>query len=348
MIRNTLLDFIHSTKSLISRKSQKPPILFLPDCLLQKIYDNLHLVDKACLSLSCKTFFALFSMIIEHEEFSFPRLLKINDPRQCINRKDVLRNQLLLRLETKNWLYCGACLKLHPRKHFKTLNDQPLQRRCREHAGVVDICPCISLTGADRKHIIRLLTDSNTSSGTFGQFDTVWDGEGTWLKHKCCYGISKHWMTILSLIVYIDDDGRLVVCTHYELYTLTMPRVNRRAEPVFACPHTDLTMWAGWFQSSTKCKHCETSFDGTSRPNLSPARFEVMRVLGSDKGLESTAWFRQSRFTNETFEEYLAFWRDSAAIRDHLRKEYKKRRARLRRCLESECSGTTLSRARSA
>jgi hypothetical protein len=353
-LKTTFRDFVHSTKSLVSgkRPQKKTPILFLPDLLLQKIHDNLSLVDQACLALSCKPFFNLFSTIAEHKELAFPRLLKIKDPRKCINRKDIPRNQLLLRLETKKWLYCGACLKLHPREKFKLLTDKLLQRRCSKNAGIVDLCPCISLTGADRKKIIHILKFADVPDSTLGgRFELIHDEDmGSYLLHSCVYSATKHWKTSLSIFVGIDEDRRLVAHTMYRMCAQTYPRVNRRAEPVFACPHTDLTMLAGWFHGSRKCKYCETCSYGTARPNTNPATFEVIRVLGRCEGFEghegaethkvveshdwvdkkegakshevlkdrerleghedseSLDWFQQSRFTSETWEDYMAFW----------------------------------------
>jgi hypothetical protein len=315
---------------------KKTPILFLSESLLQQIHDNLPPIDKICLALSCKLFFNQFSKITEHKEFTFPHLLKIKDPRKCINRKEVPRNQLLLRLETKTWLYCGACLKLHRREQFKNpVNEKPLQRRCSDYAGIVDLCPCISLTGADRKHIIHLLTSDGSVSG--GPFEIIREDEGACLRHACDYSASRHWDTSLELYIGIDDDLQLVVSAFYFLYVKTRPRVNRRAEPVFACPHTDLTMLAGWFDGGRRCKYCETWIEGASGRSESPAVFEVIRLLGVCEGLddcgvverqtllkdheglqglesmaaqqsESLEWFQQSRFTSEAWDDYMAFW----------------------------------------
>ncbi|KAJ5855676.1 uncharacterized protein N7529_009620 [Penicillium soppii] len=347
MVRTTFCNFIHSTKSLIpgKKRQKKSLILFLPDSLLQKIYKFLSPVDKVCLCLSCKTLFNLFSTILEHKEFAFPQLLKIKEPRKCINNQDVSRNQLLLRLETKEQLYCGACLKLHPRKSFNTPqapNNQPLQRRCRQNAGIVDLCPCISLTGADRRNIIRLLENSTISDPTLGgRFDLIDDDEqGSYLLHRCSYATTNHWRTRLLMNVFIGLDRQLRVNTKYTLSSQSVPRVNRRAEPVFACPHTDLTMFAGWFRDSSKCKYCHTSFEGTS---VSPATFEVTRMLGGCTRSESEVWLKQSRFTEEAWDDYLAFWRDSAAIRDGVRKDFRKRKAILARSREPARSGTMLS-----
>jgi hypothetical protein len=87
-------------------------------------------------SLSCKELFGLFGTIVKHKDLEFSRLLRIRNPILCMNSQDVLRNQLLLRLENCRWAYCAKCLKLklHPWKeltrHQGLLRKSALKRSC--------------------------------------------------------------------------------------------------------------------------------------------------------------------------------------------------------------------------
>lgn len=133
-------------------------ILSLDKRILQKIYQHLSLVDQVCLSLSCKDHFDLFRTIGKHKYLEFPRLLRIRNPILCVNSP--YGNQLLRRLENRRWAYCGECLnKLHPRKEFKrrSLRQAALERCCTSYAGIVDLCPCISLTIRGRHKLIKIL-----------------------------------------------------------------------------------------------------------------------------------------------------------------------------------------------
>lgn len=119
-------------------------ITSLNDSLLTEIYQYPPLVDKVCLSLTCKKLFQLFGAVSKDSQFAFPRLLYIRVPILCINSKDVSRNQLLVQLENRRWAYCGDCLKLHPREVFTTsaLRGPSMQRQCSRFAGTVDLCAC--------------------------------------------------------------------------------------------------------------------------------------------------------------------------------------------------------------
>lgn len=98
-------------------KAREDPAIFIPNVnILLDIYELLSLVDQVCLSLSCKRFFVLFGTAVKREELFFPRLLHIRIPKLCMNKPEVPRHQLLIRLENDRWEYCALCLSLHPRE----------------------------------------------------------------------------------------------------------------------------------------------------------------------------------------------------------------------------------------
>ncbi|OJJ51132.1 hypothetical protein ASPZODRAFT_322728 [Penicilliopsis zonata CBS 506.65] len=168
----------------LQRKPKKTiPLLAFSEDILYEIYECLPLVDQACLALSCKRLLSLFGKGLKQEEFAFPHLLRSRAPILCVNSAEVVRNQLLLRLETDTSAYCGRCLKLHPRHEFspepsspkkrgwwrKSKNktttiqtSQALEKSCTVYAGILDICPCTSLTLRGRGRIIDLLQSPST------------------------------------------------------------------------------------------------------------------------------------------------------------------------------------------
>lgn len=139
---------------ILCRKIFRPFNFCFDERILELIFQNLSLIDQVCLSLTCKKFFGLFGTIAKHQDFQFPRLLRIRNPILCVNSTtiNVPRNELLLRLENRRWAYCANCLKLHPRKEFARhlLRKSALERSCTYYAGIVDLCPCISLTIRDQ------------------------------------------------------------------------------------------------------------------------------------------------------------------------------------------------------
>lgn len=307
---------------------KEAPILLLPNILISKIFAYLLLIDRVCLLLTCKRFQFLIDAT-KPKEFNFPRLLKIKNPRLCVNKANILRNQLLLRIETPSWLYCGACLKLHPRKAFSHPSVPSIHRRCSDNAGIVDLCPCISLTAADRKniiqslsvpstfnklkaqlrHIIRLFTNGNAPNPQIsldGRFKIQEKDGLSYLTHACCER-AKYWKTNLQLFVFIDEE-KLVVHAEYRLDSQRPRRRNWLAEPVFACPHKDITLLAGYLTGARMCTECDTLIEGTSRRNENPATISTQRVLGGIEESECSTWLRQSRFTDQTYDQYLIYW----------------------------------------
>lgn len=160
---------LHKLLHIFKKKAPKYSVIpCLDERILEKIYQHLSLVDQVCLSLSCKDLFSLFGKIVKHKDLEFPRLLRIRIPILCVNSPHVLRNQLFLRLENHRWAYCAKCLKLHTRAQFTkySLGKSALERSCTFKAGIVDICPCISLTRRGRDRFIKILKSRATPAKT--------------------------------------------------------------------------------------------------------------------------------------------------------------------------------------
>lgn len=219
-----------------------PTILCLDERTLHKIYQHLSLVDKMCLSLSCKELFCLFgSTIVRHKDLRFPRLLRMRNPILCVNSRDVPRNQLLLRLENHHWAYCAQCLKLHPRKEFPrySLRRSPLERSCTYYAGIADLCPCISLTIRDRDQLIKILKSPAKPQTQYGFFRyDASNGEQPWLGHCCSYSTRTGYIVQVVLVLDIKA-GQLCLAGQHTI-SFYSSSAHLTAEPTFACPHQDL------------------------------------------------------------------------------------------------------------
>jgi hypothetical protein len=199
-------------------------ILCLDERILQKIYQHLSLVDQVCLSLSCKELFGLFGTIAKHNDLEFPRLLSIRNPILCVNSKDVPRNQLLLRLESRCWAYCAQCLKLHPRKEFTrhSLRRSALERSCTYYAGIAGLCPCISLTIRGRDQLIKILKSPASQPKTkYGPFEYDFDDGGQpSLGHSCLFSTRSGYVVRVGQVVFIKETGQLRVAARSAYYKL--------------------------------------------------------------------------------------------------------------------------------
>lgn len=218
-------------------------ILCLDERILQKICQHLSLVDQVCLSLSCKELYRLFGTIVKHKDLEFPRLLRIRNLILCVNSQDVLRNQLLLRLENRRWGYCAKCLKLHPREEFTRhlLRQSALERSCTYYAGIADLCPCISLTIRGRDQLVQILKPPAKPAKTkYGPFEYDFDDRGQpGLGHVCEFSTRSGYVVRVALVLVIKDTGQLCVAARHTT-RFSYSDAHLTAEPIFVCPHQDL------------------------------------------------------------------------------------------------------------
>lgn len=146
--------------------------------------------------------------------------------------------QLLTQLEDSYWECCAARQKLHPLKESILLQFWfPTKKKCITWAGLVDLCPCITLTPRDRKHIMEYLTeaaiDQQRANLTSKEIWTGFDGEKSeqGLLHKY-----KGYSTARTDIMLILTPSRnLIVATQYQI-----PCLAWKKRSLYVCPHTDL------------------------------------------------------------------------------------------------------------
>jgi hypothetical protein len=207
-------------------RNDRISILGIPNELLLLIFNNLEIVDKACLALSCWTlYYKIGPLVLDHHNLLSLLTIASNDQHRIPPRTELLR-----RLEKdyhKRWLYCTACYTLHPRSEFSRLGTcGPIWK-----LGVVDLCPCIQLTFRQKVKLIRYLkalsqnTDhENTSQnsimhGRLRAFKVEEGNEGgpINLSHEC--SISGHLLEIIKIKMnaYLTDEDHLVVETNYEV-----------------------------------------------------------------------------------------------------------------------------------
>lgn len=300
-------------------------ILCLEERILQKIYQHLSLVDQVCLSLSCKELFGLFGTTVKHKDLEFPRLLRIRNPALCANRQDVLRNQLLLRLENRRWAYCAKCLKLHPRKEFTRhlLRQSALERSCTYYAGIADLCPCISLTIRGRDQLVKILKSPATLAKTkYGLFEYDIDDAGLpSLGHACIFRTRSGYNVRVALVLFIKETGQLCLAARHTI-SFSSSDAHLTAEPTFACPHGDLlSLFAAkdlpLYQTLISSKHHQTILslvpgclvskacpicptlitEYASSEDTNQAVFWVVRNLGSCEWPADRPWRNQCRLT---------------------------------------------------
>ena len=276
---------------------RREPIIFrMPMELLLNVLSLLELPSQVCLAMSCKGLYQLFGSVLQADDLCFPRL----SSRKGGAKKCHRRMTLLTQLEDSRWACCAGCQKLHPRKEFESfsMSQYPHRRECMSWAGLVDLCPCITLTPRDKNHIVEYLMGKAGDKKTINIVNRgVWksshnDKGKQCISHECrAYSMAKAEMT-LSL----SSDSQLVVCIQYEL-PLTGPRMTS----IYICPHSDF-YGASYLSPGDvwNCTCCHTRMVNLTKPRTPEVIVTaVTRYLGKRSWLKTgfdEDWYGHCRF----------------------------------------------------
>ncbi|KAL4963746.1 F-box protein [Aspergillus stella-maris] len=296
------------------------PVLDLPEPIFQRIFNLLSPVDQICLSLTCKRYRPLGGSIIRHEQFHFPRLYskKARPTFKLEPSQPAPRTELLLRLEDCHFAYCSACLMLHPNREFtpfSSLNINPLERQCMPYAGIVDLCPCMSLTSRDQTKLLQWLdkaTPENPSPIKSAHLPAVmgllkpmfvnlavddWVIKG--LVHKCLV-LDKPGLKVEHVLTLHTHDRsrRLIALSGYTVRTSATHDLSD-IDSVYPCPHEGLLRFV---QSGLKAEDrpcgirllCpETHLD--RKCDIRTIKVVVHRPLASREWLADNGWLKLCR-----------------------------------------------------
>ena len=276
---------------------RREPIIFrMPMELLLNVFSLLELPSQVCLAMSCKGLYQLFGSVLQADDLCFPRL----SSRKGGAKKYHRRMTLLTQLEDSRWACCAGCQKLHPRKEFESFSmcQYPHRRECMSWAGLVDLCPCITLTPRDKNHIVEYLMGKAGDKKTINILNRgVWksshnDKGKQCISHECrAYSMAKAEMT-LSL----SSDSQLVVCIQYEL-PLTAPRMTS----IYICPHSDFYLTSYLSPGDVwNCTCCHTRMVNLTKPRTPEVIVTaVTRYLGKRSWLKTgfdEDWYGHCRF----------------------------------------------------
>lgn len=302
-------------------KAHHPTLLLdLPFDILIMIFPLLSLLSQACVALTCKSLYSLCGHVLKDNSLAWPRSGRTYEA--PLSQPELLRNQFLLRLENERWLYCSGCLKLHPPCRFGLRSDPPEQRKCNYHSGVVDLCPCLSLTFFDRIRLEESLRE--------GAFDTslpltirrafefsVSSGKRC-LMHHCSITYHAHALVYITMMVSLDVQ-RLEVQKTYRLHLSRPWRARVQAglrnemlslrdemEPILLCPHFDLIDFLYnpcnrvLGPNNCACMCCNAYIAGPERTD--DGRYIIVRWRQNLGGPTDTEiWYASSRTKYQTY-----------------------------------------------
>ncbi|PYH78216.1 hypothetical protein BO82DRAFT_367804 [Aspergillus uvarum CBS 121591] len=139
-----------------------------------------------CLLLTCRGLYhhKVYNATIRNlrPQFKFTSDIVNNNQKRGYDRPTIYRKALLRQLQDDRWAYCFACFKLHPRSEF---DSHSCHRRwapilppatsavCAAQAGIVDLCPCISLTARHQMRIARYLAKDESDPRDNRQYPAI-------------------------------------------------------------------------------------------------------------------------------------------------------------------------------
>jgi hypothetical protein len=248
-------------KRRIFRPQPEPSIMQrMPREILDVIFDFLSTQDQICLALSCKFLYTCFLTRFKVSDLR-PFVLRATRPLMTTNKylrsKD--RVQILSRLDDSRWKYCKGCCNLHPRSAWRpppspSVSESLQQQLCMPYAGMVDICPCLSITFPEKQHLMGTINIalSNTDHRYESFFNDLlhYPDEG---RRRGCFGhhchLYKHPVASVdvSTIIYLDKETKNLRVRNEYRFAITRADADKTRDRdsgiVWKCPHENTQDW---------------------------------------------------------------------------------------------------------
>lgn len=264
-----------------AESSIKRTILGLPAELLLEIFSFMPLPSQVCLVLSSKRLHHLFGYVLGAEELRFPQMPH-NRRSYIVTEEYNLRMALLIQLENETWACCGRCQRLHPRKEFSAhqlMAYHPWDRTCMAWAGIVDLCPCISLTIRDRKRIVEYLKAQDSNKPRLNLINngvlSREPGEQC-LLHRC----TAYLHVQIEMRLRLTDSEQLTASTQYEAPNFKFPWREMDDTMPLCCSQ----VWLGALVSPTtspwSCRRCHAHIVKLTSSCADVVVVSVARFLG--------------------------------------------------------------------
>ncbi|KAL4874450.1 hypothetical protein BJY04DRAFT_225013 [Aspergillus karnatakaensis] len=316
-ISNPLSTLLFPPRAPPPLQEQPLPLIFnLPECLIRDIFDLLPLAGKACLSLTCKLYSALFIKILKHPELRSPLLGDLVKPTVNVFTANAPRNQLLMLLQDNHWAFCAACLKLHPREEFtpqSVLRLPDMERNCMPYAGVVNLCECISLTPRAKVAMVRFLCqrqksrDKTTPVQTWGKFEVKSTGnKRPLLQHECTVADRDDVKIDFCVQIDVQDSQMLIARLTYNIYDDRERTEGRPKHRISSPLMENLMQIYDKRMLTTVCGEIIEENAKSDKPERSLVH-RSCRLLGSPICSADEDWLRQSCRRDDSYFE--AAWR---------------------------------------
>ena len=236
-------------------KTSKLPNGQIPAEILDLIYEQLPVLEQLYFALTCKYLYDHFVSFLKTRDPDHAKLLIPSEKRLPIYRNAELgkrpRIQLLRQLENERWKCCVVCMNLHPRASFKPsrhakkgscCNKCAILHDCLPFAGLVDICPCLSIAFNERQLLLDILSSLEDSKTLFPE-DFIHDSQWMKLSHYCKVTSHPYAQAAIKMEFYKDDYESIQV---RNTYTFDFPE-GLAGVLSGICPHKETNRWIKQF-----------------------------------------------------------------------------------------------------
>lgn len=269
-------------------RQEKKNLLDLPTELLLEIFSYLPLPSQVTLTLSSKGLYQLFNYVLKSKELCFPRMPRRKGKAYCKTGRYTQRMNVLLLLQNKTWACCGRCQRLHPHSEFPWLqlrSHNAWERACSPYAGIVDLCPCISLTLRDRARIVEYLKAPERKKPGLNLI-----ARGILLPQKPSKECLVHRCTAyrqvrIEMRFGLTGSGQLIACTQYTAPNFDPPGRKLDVEMPLCCSKvwTDALKARPMYHWS--CQKCDARI-----VNMVPSHEKVV-IVNVTRFLGRGTWF---------------------------------------------------------
>ncbi|KAJ6140135.1 hypothetical protein N7471_006621 [Penicillium samsonianum] len=235
----------------------------IPAEILDLIYEQLPALEQIFFALTCKDLYTHFVSFLKTKDPDHVKLLIPREKRPPIYRNAELekrpRIQLLRQLENERWKSCVVCMNLHPRSAFepsKHSNKGSHCYKCRvlhgidciPFAGLVDICPCLSIAFNERQLVEAMVSSMEAREPLFPE-DFTRNSYAMRISHECKVG---HFYAEVGIVtkLYMEKaikvDGQPTSLHVHNTYTFEFSEEFSGVSGGI-CPHKETNKWLRQF-----------------------------------------------------------------------------------------------------
>lgn len=248
----------------------------VPREILDEIFGLLSKPDQVCLALSCKSLYVFFLSYLNAQDMSqlFPR------PRPepgCYTDKLQARMQFLQQLGHRRWKYCDGCWKLHLHSAWHPLRHKWRSRRmplCMPYAGLVDLCPCTTLSFYDKLQLMDTLrwnASGDPKARDYHYSNMEYDESGGYFQHECTFYAHPAIKIAVMTRIHLDE-YKQNICVQNK-YHFTRRGESTSTTVDLTWPYKKLHKWLRRFFQESSSSFTRPRYHGSVLCQMIPLRY---------------------------------------------------------------------------